>query len=808
MSKDKRHDIAPVMDRPSRPRPSERTTRAKAATWDRIKLLLLLSILWLAGLAVIWSTTVKPLAGPFSDAIRLAVADYAWILILMAIEFVRQIHYFLEERSKGYYRFWQHGVFGGMHRGLGSMNEWTRYRVGRAVKFLLILFVLSTLMGRIFNTDPVWLGIVEAPSRLVSALPFVFQLAFGFFFVMFQFIGLFWFLSRGGIDTIMPDEIETRFDDVKGQDAALGQLKETLVFLEDPEAIESRGGYVPGGILLWGPPGTGKTLMAQAVAGESAKPFVNVDAGAFINMFMGVGILKVRSLYRKLRKLSMRYGGAIVFIDEADSLGSRGSQIATGFEPSATPWTTSPTCNGLAYVSHAGRHATFHGGLEPAAGAPGGTKDSIMMGGMGGGGGGTLQALLAEMSGLTKPKGLINKIRKMLGMKPKPPPKYRILHIFATNMPSTLDPAMLRPGRVDRQYKVGYPQKQGRKSTFDYYLAKVQHDVTPEQVDKLATITPYFSGASIKDIVNEGLVIAIRDQRELVTFTDVVEAKQLKQHGLPDEHEYIERERHSVAVHEACHAVVAYRLRKHAVIDMATIERRGDVGGFVSSIPPEDQFVQWRSEREIDVMTALASLAGERMFFDGDHTMGVGGDMRAATAMTTQALAYYAMGDTIAARSVTLAPMGSQPIESGGDRALFDSRFGESVEAKLGALYEDTCELLEDNRAEVLAVAHALETAKTITGDDVAAIIEGEPGPSIDGSPYHEPFFRQMLINYHEAVLRAHREHAGVESRIPVPVPPPPVEVTSVAEPGLGNGQVRQPRIGIDPHSPPRPEGS
>ena len=72
--------------------------------WDRVKLLLLLSILWLAGLAVIWSTTVKPLAGPFSDAIRLAVTDYAWILILMAIEFVRQIHYFLEERSKGYYR--------------------------------------------------------------------------------------------------------------------------------------------------------------------------------------------------------------------------------------------------------------------------------------------------------------------------------------------------------------------------------------------------------------------------------------------------------------------------------------------------------------------------------------------------------------------------------------------------------------------------------------------------------------------------------------------------------------------------------
>lgn len=790
-----------LADRPSRPRASERQTRAPAVMWDRIKLLIFLGILWLAGLAVVWSTTVRPLDGPFVDAVRIAVNDYWWLLALMALEFVRQVHYFIEERSKGYYRFWHQSVFGSTERRLGKMNDYTRYRAGRAFKLVLFLLVFSTLLGRIFDTDPVWLGIVEAPARLVVALPFILQLAFGFFFVMFQFIGLFWFLSRGGIDTIMPDEIETRFDDVKGQDAALGQLKETLVFLDDPEAIESRGGYVPGGILLWGPPGTGKTLMAQAVAGETAKPFVNVDAGAFINMFMGVGILKVRSLYRKLRKLSMRYGGAIVFIDEADSLGSRGQQVATGFAP-VSPWSTAPSCNGVSYLSAAGRDAAFHAG--PASGEPGAPyKEQVFMGGMAGGGGmGTLQALLAEMSGLTKPKGLVNKIRKLLGMKPKPPPKYRILHIFATNMPNVLDPAMMRPGRVDRQYKVGYPQKDGRRATFEYYLAKVKNDLSSEEIDKLATITPYFSGASIKDIVNEGLVIAIRDDRDTVSYADVVKAKQLKQHGLPDEHEYIERERHSVAVHEACHAVVAYRLRKHAVIDMATIERRGDVGGFVSSIPPEDQFVQWRSEREIDVMTALASLAGERMFFDGDHSMGVGGDMRAATGMTSQALAYYAMGDRFASRSVTLAPLGSMSMETGGDRAMFDSAFGQSVEDKLTELYERTSTLLEQNRAEVLALAHALETVKTITGDDVEAIIEGAPGPTVDGRPYHDPAFAQMLERYHEAVLRAHKEHAGVESRIPVPVPPPPVEVSAAG----GNGQAERPPLTVGPPSPPRPD--
>ena len=94
----------------------------------------------------------------------------------------------------------------------------------------------------------------------------------------------------------------------------LYQLQHTPVCLAVPlDELEARGGHVPGGILLWGPPGTGKTLMAEAVAGETGRPYVFVDPGAFINMFMGVGILKVKSLFRKLRRLALRYGGAISF---------------------------------------------------------------------------------------------------------------------------------------------------------------------------------------------------------------------------------------------------------------------------------------------------------------------------------------------------------------------------------------------------------------------------------------------------------------------------------------------------------------
>jgi cell division protease FtsH len=801
----------PPMQRPSRPKESERTTRKPLPWWDRVKLLLLFGAVWV----VLVLGAYFRLVGAMSryDALYYAVRMYPAILVLFAIELIRQIHYLIAEHWKRYYAFWNR-IWGRGDRARERIDPWTRFRVGRVLWVLFFLFVVGSYISHTYVFGPeqrsvsVVEGVLRAPALLMHALPGILQVVFIISIGVLQFVAIFWFMSKGGVQTYMPDDIETRFTDVKGQDAVLNRVQENMVFLENPESIESRGGYVPGGILLWGPPGTGKTLMAQAVAGESAKPFVFVEPGAFMAMFFGVGILKVKGLYRKLRKLATRYGGVIVFFDEADSLGNRGGMAQGGWNVDPTPgsaWSTAPACNGLGYVSEPGRRNVLFGAVPDGTGP---RKEHMIMPGYGGGGMGTLQALLSEMDGLKKPRGFVNRVvRRALGMKPKPPPKYRILHIFATNQPGVLDEAMLRPGRIDRIYKVGYPHLEGRTATFVYYLAKVQHELTDEQITKLATITPYASGALIKDTVNEALVIAIRDGRDTITWRDIVMAKQLKEHGLPDDHEYIKRERHAVAVHEACHAVVAYRLRKHAVIDVATIERRGDVGGFVSSIPPEDQFVEWRSERDIDIMTFLASLAGERLFFDGDHSTGVGGDMRGATTIATQMLAYYAMGDTIAARSVTLGGMrGGQPMETGSDRALFDTEFGKQVDAKLGLLYDETYRLLADNRAEVLAVAHALETHKTITGDDVAAIVDGVTGSLVDGRSYLDPVFRHELERYHDAAAKAHREHSGVDTSMPMPMPPPP-RAALPPEPN-GHGSEPVPAGSSEKQSiAPRPDG-
>ena len=801
----------PPMERPSRPKESERTTRKPLPWWDRVKLLLLFAGVWVALVLGAYFRLVGAMSR--YDALYYAVRMYPAILVLFGLELIRQMHYLIAEHWKRYYAFWNR-IWGRGDRARERIDPWTRFRIGRVLWVLFFLFVVGSYISHTYVFGPeqrsvsVVEGVLRAPALLMHALPGILQVVFIISIGVLQFVAIFWFMSKGGVQTYMPDDIETRFTDVKGQDAVLNRVQENMVFLENPESIESRGGYVPGGILLWGPPGTGKTLMAQAVAGESAKPFVFVEPGAFMAMFFGVGILKVKGLYRKLRKLATRYGGVIVFFDEADSLGNRGGVAQGGWNVDPTPgsaWSTAPACNGLGYVSEPGRRNVLFGALPEGSGP---RTERMIMPGYGGGGMGTLQALLSEMDGLKKPRGFVNRVvRRALGMKPKPPPKYRILHIFATNQPGVLDEAMLRPGRIDRIYKVGYPHLEGRTATFVYYLAKVKHELTDEQITKLATITPYASGALIKDTVNEALVIAIRDGRETITWRDIVMAKQLKEHGLPDDHEYIKRERHAVAVHEACHAVVAYRLRKHAVIDVATIERRGDVGGFVSSIPPEDQFVEWRSERDIDIMTFLASLAGERLFFDGDHSTGVGGDMRGATTIATQMLAYYAMGDTIVARSVTLGGMrGGQPIETGADRALFDTEFGKKVDAKLTQLYDETYGLLADNRAEVLAVAHALETHKTITGDDVAAIVDGVTGSLVDGRSYLDPVFRHELERYHDAAAKAHREHSGVDTSMPMPMPPPPI----AALPPEPNGHGSEPiPAGTSDRQPiaPRPDG-
>ena len=708
-----------------------RATRRRADMWDRLKILALLGVI--IGAIVASSDDIGFLsfwevAGEFfSTAAGIALGS------VFLLELVRQVHYWLSERSPAYNSFWQDSLFGGIERWTHDhIKPWTRFRVARFIRRLIYIFVFALLIDYFVDevNGPLE-ALVEAPRLFADAFPFLLQLSFGFLFVTIQFLGIFWLLSRGGTDVILPEEVTTRFDDVWGQDHVLDLIKENIAFLEKPDEIEEKGGYIPGGILLWGPPGTGKTLLAQAVAGETGRPYVFVEPGAFVNMFFGIGLLKVKLLYRKLRKLSLRHGGVIVFFDEADSLGSRGQMGSPQGQLGAAAMSYGGfSCNGFGYLTPQTQEMLVtYWSQEPVPADPAprpGFIDRIIMGGMGGGGGmGVLQALLTEMNGLAKPRGFTNRLRKLLGFRPKPPPRYRLLHIMATNMPNALDEAMLRPGRIDRIYKVGYPSKEGRRQTIVGYLNKVEHKLTEEEIDRLATVTPMYSGAKIKDMVNEALIIAVRDDREAIEWRDIWKAKSLKELGPPEDVDYIQRERHAVAIHEASHAVTAHLLGAHRRIDMVSIEKRASTLGMVKSMGQEERFTQWRSEMETDIMVSLASLAGERLFFAGDNSSGVSSDLSSASTVAALMEGSFGMGSSLSsAMNTRETGMGGQanPVST----ALRERKA--EIEANLEALYGRVGEVLEEHQEKVLELAAVLEEKKTISGDEVAEIMGSAPG--------------------------------------------------------------------------------
>jgi cell division protease FtsH len=766
--------------------------RPKSHFSDRIKVLVLIAVI--LTITTMYTGQQNPLMSA-GDALRDQLRAKWWLLVLAGIEVLRQVHYLISERTERWHMFWDRKVFGGWDRYMSRRNPWQRFRLQRLVKWLITITILVLIGSWKWGITP-FEALAQGPGRLFEnffvnplgnpplAISIFLSVTFSLFYLIF-FYGIFFI---GGIDAFKPGEIRTRFADIWGQDHVKDKVAENLDFLNKPAEIERRGGYVPGGLLLWGPPGTGKTLMAEAMAGETGKPFFFVDPGAFVQTFLGVAPMKTKWLYRRLRKQALRHGGVVVFFDEADVLGNRG-QLPDSWDRLAGQF------DDLRWLSPAGQEAVLGSvrgtGSEAHAAEPKRRlRDRIIVGGMGAGGMGTLQAILTEMSGLNKPRGFFSKrIRSFLGIKSKRPPKYRILHVFATNQPGALDEALLRPGRIDRIYKVGYPAKEGRIRTYEGYLRKITHALTPEQIDRLATITPYATGASIKDLVNESVMVAMKRGKTVVEWPDVLTAKRDKELGPPENVDYIERERHAIAIHEACHAVAAYRTRQHWMIDLATIEMGSTYLGMVSSVLADEQYNRWKGEYEADIIVSLASLAGEKMFFDGDNSRGVSGDLHSATTIATLMESTWGMGSTItsqlAIKNLLGGPGGGPPMKPGDPEPGADDKGSKGhaltarIELRLQEIFERTEELLRQNRLEVLAIAHALETHKTISGEDVTAIIEGTAGPVVDGRLYHSEHFRSLAESYHRMALQAHKAHTKVEVRLPslVPgglIPPPP----------------------------------
>ncbi len=746
---------------------TERKPRRKMLFFDRAKVLIL--IFGYFSLVIVAEHGETPLTS-WGEAFRSQTRAKSWLLVIAAIELIRQIHYVMSEKSGDYHHLWTEKFFGSWERFWSRRNPWLRFRLARAVRVTVWLVILNAILASVWKR-PFLQNFSYAPTRILrvlfspssGGLPLIFEILVSLLFSVGSIFFLYYFISKGGDDLLLPEEVGVTFKDVWGQDKVVSKVQEVVQFLEKPEEIEKKGGYVPGGILLWGPPGTGKTLIAKAIAGETGKPFVSVDPGSFNQMFMGVGILKVKALYRKLRKQALRHGGVIVFFDEADSLGNRGSAVA-GAQSDLYPSHTGHefTCNGLHYVSETTARFALQAAAQSTAELQAPKFSSkiaqIIMGGMGGGGMGTLQALLTEISGMEKPRGFVGRrLRKFLNMPTKKPPKYRILMIMATNLPSALDEALRRPGRIDREFKIDYPTLEGRIRTYEGYLNKIKHAITAEHIERLAVSSPRQSGAVIKDLVNEGVISAMRDGRDVVTFQDLLKARELKVHGMSDGPHSVALERHMVAIHEAGHAVAMKVLYKRHFIDIATIERRGAVGGFVSPVPLEEEMFPWKHMQEDEVMTFMASLAAERHFFNGDNSVGVGGDMRSWTSIVAAMVSSAAMGETLANPTVYLASRGEKS----------STHFDDQIESKLQELYQRTVDLVVSHELQIMGVAHALEQHHTINGEDIDAIFSGGKGPLVDGAWYHTEEFEFLYRRYHAAAVEAHKTQSKLDAPFP-----------------------------------------
>jgi cell division protease FtsH len=547
------------------------------------------------------------------------------------------------------------------------------------------------------------------PRLLLSLVGPIFYFAFIIFIVVFQFVAIFWFLSRGRTYVIYPGEYDITFDDVRGQKAAVEATQEVVRLFQGFKKFRKMGGYPPQGILLEGPPGTGKTLLSKAIAGEVNVPFIYASASSFNNMFMGVANLRVMRLFTKARKFSERFGGAVIFMDELDAVGSRGG-VAQMMEP--YPF-----------------HEPFRHGLEdrllkgspeePRRGGVLGFVDRFFVGGMGGMGGMLVNELLVQMDGLEQPRGMRRLLRRLIPLRirkhlKRKVPNYNILVIGATNRADALDPALLRPGRFDRRLHVGLPDKEGRKDIADYYLKKVRHEEI--DLEKFSKATVGYSPARIKNVVNEALIFALQDGRDSLGWKDIWAAKLTDEIGLKQPVEYDEQEKVKIATHEAGHAVASWYLeREELQMQVISIIKRENALGLVSYQEREDRYVRTRSDVMARIKTALAAGAAENVWF-GETTTGVSQDLRQATWAAATMVGLFGMGKD-------LYSFGTIPNELAGGSSigtlLRDAGVREEVNGILGEARKEIEDLLREKSAIVEGVRDALLEREEVIGEAI-----------------------------------------------------------------------------------------
>jgi cell division protease FtsH len=300
-----------------------------------------------------------------------------------------------------------------------------------------------------------------------------------------------------------------------------------------------------------------------------------------------------------------------------------------------------------------------------------------------------------------------------------------IVMIAATNRPDVLDPALLRPGRFDRQITVDLPDVKGR-----HEILKIHTKNKPlgnnVELESLARATIGFSGADIANLANEAAMHAARFDRRLITMSDFTTAYERIRLGTKRPPLSNDKDRRITAYHEAGHAVVSFLIPEAMALLKTTIIPRGRALGVAFYMPKDDSLHQSRKQLEAFVRVGLAGRIAEEIVFE-DVTTGAANDIQQVTQIARRMVKMFGMSDSVG--MVNYGDDGEQPflgyaIASGRDYSDDTaSKLDSEIKRIIDVAYQETRVLLDDHRAELDALAEALLSKETVERDEILRIL-------------------------------------------------------------------------------------
>ena len=320
----------------------------------------------------------------------------------------------------------------------------------------------------------------------------------------------------------------------------------------------------------------------------------------------------------------------------------------------------------------------------------------------------TLNQLLVEMDGFGSTSGVIV--------------------LAATNRPDILDPALLRPGRFDRQIHVGAPDVKGREEILKVHARgkRLAEDV---DLHLLARVTPGYTGADLSNLLNEAAIMAVRDDRPVMTMADLNEAMMKLAMG-PERRSHLSNRKdlRETAIHEAGHAIAMYRLPTQDPVIQISIVPRGRSLGATWHIPSDDSFNLTRNQMYEQIVSLLGGRVAEALYV-GDISVGASNDIDRVTKLARDMVARYGMCEKLG----TVSYLGGDEIFVGRDYQTtksYSEKFAATIDDEVKLLVDKAyrhCEdILKADADKLQAVVDYLLEHETMTGNQFRAYMEGE----------------------------------------------------------------------------------